>query len=120
MAVSGTIALVTENPQLGQNCVFNVTTDGLKGKRFPRVYVESKQNGVVVYGEIRELDGGEPHPTDGPCTFAPLGAGSSDWLNDTPPADAHSGASCIARLFYHDQHDAQITLAEIAFEATGL
>jgi hypothetical protein len=117
-AATGTIALVTVAPQLGQDCVFNVTTSGLKGNQNPRVQLIARQNGVVVYGEARDLD-----PDGTTCTFPPLGGGSSDWLNDTPPADAHAPATCEALLYYWDFHPQQVQVplaAPVAFNAAGL
>lgn len=118
MAASGTLALATASPQLGQTCVFTVTTDGLKGNQNPRVQLIARQGGIVVYGEARDLD-----PGGATCTFPPLGAGSSPWLNDTPPADAQALADCEALLYYWDFHpqQVQIPLAPVVpFSAAGL
>jgi hypothetical protein len=120
-AASGTISLATAAPQLGQPIQFACAVSGLHGKQRARIYVEAKQDGVVVYGEAFAAFAADDPAHNGEDGIV-LGGGSSDWLNDTPPADAQVAADCTARLFYfdHPPSDGDTTLDTVAFSAAGL
>lgn len=109
---SGTISGPNEaDPGLGDSITFSDTVSNLPGWADPRIQVICYQNNAVVYGEA------------GPAwqVFL-LGGASSDWLNDTPPADRESPAHCVADLYYWRFNPSQQFnwLASTEFDAAGL
>ena len=97
---SGSIALVTSDPQLGQLCQFSCIVQDLHGGKGsqPRIQVMAYQDGVLVYGvagDAFRLWKGQKTTSgeNGEDGFL-LGGGSSQWLTNGGPAH------CVATLYY--------------------
>lgn len=108
---TGTIVLVTPTPQLGQPCVFNVTTIGLHGSNDPLVELVAFQADVMVYAEVHRFD------ANGTTATFKLGGDSSAWQQNGGPAH------CVALLYYWKWHGVleKISLAApIEFDAVGV
>lgn len=118
---SGTIAIAAGyTPALGEGLLFDFTVADI-GNQNPRIQILCYQEVAItpenpdglVYGEARDAEVGSSVNSQ---PFAPLGGGSSDWLNDFGgPAD------CIATLYFWDFHPVQtfVPLASVSFGAGG-
>lgn len=109
-APSGTIALAEVAPyQIGETVHFAWTASGLKGNQTPRIELNCRLNGEVVYGEAQ--------PTAGNAFL--LGGGGSLWLYE----HSHESVDCEAFLYYWDNHPVQhqvILSSPVSFSAGGL
>lgn len=112
-AQSGTIAIDSSSPALGDIVTFTTTTSGIKGNQNPRIEITCYQDNVLTYAEAHNVTPTYPAPWDG-SSFQ-LGGGSSQWLTDGGPAN------CNAILYYWDNHPTQhqVILATMSFSAGG-
>lgn len=96
-ARAGTIVLNESGPFAFQDEVTFTTTDNLKGREYPMVYVvcTSDVTGEVLYGQL-----------DHPNTVFVLGGGSSPWHASS------DDANCKGVLYSYGGREDQVFLAE--------
>jgi hypothetical protein len=105
---AGTIAIAAGSDPSYQGVVmFDVSTDGITGTRYPLVYVACSQDGSLVYGQL-----------DHPDAAFLLGGGWSDWVEVGGGA-----ADCTASLLVYGGkvkgRDVITFLASVDFHAAA-